>query len=177
MWYACLTLEVFCSMVLSFSDSSLKFISSTVSYGIIWVIRLCRGLKERMKWSRVYSPGSRQVCFTVCSTQFSRVSTYAPVAVFCSLFRSGRPRWSSDYLACRSSQSRGFKPGRGRWIFKGDEVCATTSFFFSPGGGGKAVAPWRKILQHVKESRGVRKTYFVGKIHCHFSPSFSLLRC
>jgi hypothetical protein len=41
---------------------------------------------------------------------------------------------------------RGFKPGRGQWIFKDVKICSTPSF----GGDVKPSAPCRKILQHVK---------------------------
>jgi hypothetical protein len=37
---------------------------------------------------------------------------------------------------------RGFKPGRGRWIFKGDKIRSTTYFL----GGVKTSAPCRKIF-------------------------------
>jgi hypothetical protein len=41
---------------------------------------------------------------------------------------------------------RGFKPGRGRWIFKGGKISDTTSF----GGEVNPWAPCRKISWHGK---------------------------
>jgi hypothetical protein len=41
---------------------------------------------------------------------------------------------------------KGFKPGRGRWTFKDDKVCNTSSF----GGKVKPSAPRRKIFWHIK---------------------------
>jgi hypothetical protein len=44
----------------------------------------------------------------------------------------------------------GFKPGRERWIFKGDKICSTTSF----GGEVKPLVPLRHVikdlLRHVR---------------------------
>jgi hypothetical protein len=42
---------------------------------------------------------------------------------------------------------RGFKPGRRRWIFKGDKVRSTPSFREEI----KPSVPCRKILRHAKE--------------------------
>jgi hypothetical protein len=42
---------------------------------------------------------------------------------------------------------RGFKPGRGPWIFKGDQIRSTPSFEEEV----KPSAPYRKILWRVKE--------------------------
>jgi hypothetical protein len=42
---------------------------------------------------------------------------------------------------------RGFKPGPGRWTFKGDKIRCTSSF----GGDVKPSAPRPKFLEHVKE--------------------------
>jgi hypothetical protein len=66
---------------------------------------------------------------------------------------------------------RGFKPGRGRWIWKVIKIRCTTSF----GGEVKPSAPCRKILRHVKDPWGVRQRYFAGKINGHFPPSSFLL--
>jgi hypothetical protein len=41
-------------------------------------------------------------------------------------------------------KERGFKPGWGRWIFKGYKIRSTTYF----GGEAKPSAPCRKILRH-----------------------------
>jgi hypothetical protein len=49
------------------------------------------------------------------------------------------------------SKVRGFKPDCGRWIFKGDKIHSMTSC----GGEVKPSAPSHKILQHVKDPRGV----------------------
>jgi hypothetical protein len=46
---------------------------------------------------------------------------------------------------------RGFKPGRGRRIFKGDKIRNKTSF----GGAVKPSARLRKILRNVKDPSGV----------------------
>jgi hypothetical protein len=57
------------------------------------------------------------------------------------------PRWSSGNVLAIGPKVRGFKPGRGRWTFKGDKICNTTSF----GREVKFSVPCRKILLHVKE--------------------------
>jgi hypothetical protein len=57
-----------------------------------------------------------------------------------------RPRWSSGNVLATGPKDRGFKPGRGQWIFKGDKIRSTTSF----GGEVKPSLPCRKIL-HVKD--------------------------
>jgi hypothetical protein len=65
----------------------------------------------------------------------------------------------------------GFKPGQGRLIFNGvknpyhDFLRKET----------KPSVPCREILRHVRVPYGVCKRYFVGKIHGHFSPSFSFI--
>jgi hypothetical protein len=58
-----------------------------------------------------------------------------------------RPRWSSGNVLATGPKVRGFKPGRGQWIFKGDKIRSTTSF----GGEVKPSLPCRKILRHVKD--------------------------
>jgi hypothetical protein len=65
----------------------------------------------------------------------------------------------------------GFKPGQAQRIFKGNIHHSITSF-------GEEVKPavlCHEILQHVKEPYRYEKRYFVGKIHRHFSQSFSAL--
>jgi hypothetical protein len=49
----------------------------------------------------------------------------------------------------------------------------------SPGGKVKPSVLCRKIFRHIKEPCEVWRRYFVGKIHGHFSPSFSCIatRC
>jgi hypothetical protein len=63
---------------------------------------------------------------------------------------------------------RGFKAGEGQWICKGDKI-RSINFF---GREVKAAVPRRKILWHVKNPYCM-KEIFVGKIHGHFSASFS----
>jgi hypothetical protein len=55
-------------------------------------------------------------------------------------------------------QVRGFKPGQGRWIFKGVKIHSTTS----SGGELKLSLPCRKTLRHFKEPCWVWKRYFVS---------------
>jgi hypothetical protein len=43
-------------------------------------------------------------------------------------------------------------------------------------GAGKPLVPCCKILRHVKEPYRYEKIYFIGKIHSHFSTSFTA-RC
>jgi hypothetical protein len=62
---------------------------------------------------------------------------------------------------------RGFRPGRGWWIFKGDKIRSTTFFRAEV----KLFLPCM-ILRHVKKPYRCEKRYFVGKIHGHISPSF-----
>jgi hypothetical protein len=47
---------------------------------------------------------------------------------------------------------RGFKSGRGRWIYKGDKIRNTTSF----GGEVKSSVPCRKILRQIKNLTGMK---------------------
>jgi hypothetical protein len=54
---------------------------------------------------------------------------------------------------------RGFKPDRGRWIFKGDKTSSTTSF----GGEVRPAVPRRKILRHVKRHPTVWKRCLSAK--------------
>jgi hypothetical protein len=56
---------------------------------------------------------------------------------------------------------RGFKPGRGRWIFKGDKLRSTTCL----GGEVMPSARCRKTSRHVKDRCRVWLRYLVGKIH------------
>jgi hypothetical protein len=49
------------------------------------------------------------------------------------------------------------------------KIRSSTSF----GGEAKPSVPRSKILRHIKEPYRSEKRYFVGKIHGHFSPSFS----
>jgi hypothetical protein len=49
----------------------------------------------------------------------------------------GRPRWSSGSVLATGPEVRGFKPSRGRWIFKGD----IKSVARLPSEGSKAVGP------------------------------------
>jgi hypothetical protein len=58
----------------------------------------------------------------------------------------------------------GFKPVPGRRIFRGDKI--PYARFLKPS------VPCRKILLHVKIPYSM-KDVLVGKIHGHFSPSFS----
>jgi hypothetical protein len=64
---------------------------------------------------------------------------------------------------------RGLKPGRGRWILKGDKIRCTIFF-------RREIKPsvlYREILGHVKNPYRYENRYFIGKIQGHFSPSFS----
>jgi hypothetical protein len=68
---------------------------------------------------------------------------------------------------------RGFSPGHDDGLLKAIKTRSTTSF----GVEIKPSIPCRKKLrQGKKKTCGVGKRYFVGKIHGHFSTSFSLLR-
>jgi hypothetical protein len=62
-----------------------------------------------------------------------------------------RPRWCNGYRVCHRTQIRGLKPGRGRWISKGTNVCSTISF----GEKVKLAIPCRQILRHVKDQNEV----------------------
>jgi hypothetical protein len=66
-------------------------------------------------------------------------------------------------VSATGSKVRGFKSGRGRYIFKVDKIRITTSF----GGEIKPSVPF-KILRHVKEQHKYEKRYSVGIIHGHF---------
>jgi hypothetical protein len=50
------------------------------------------------------------------------------------------------------SKVRGFKPGRGRWIFKGDKILST-----SFGREVKPAVQCRNILRHVKDPCGIKE--------------------
>jgi hypothetical protein len=62
----------------------------------------------------------------------------------------------------------GLKPGRGRWIFMIDKNHVARL----PSRGSEANCPCLKILWHAKDPYSI-KEIFLGKIHRHFSPSFS----
>jgi hypothetical protein len=65
---------------------------------------------------------------------------------------------------------RGFKPGSGQWIFKGDKICNTTVFE----GEVKPSAPCRKILRHNKNPYGM-KGIVISKIHGYLPSIFSVV--
>jgi hypothetical protein len=52
-----------------------------------------------------------------------------------------RTRWSRGCVLAFSTQVRGFKPGRSRWIFQGEKFLSTTSF----GGEVKPSVPCRRF--------------------------------
>jgi hypothetical protein len=62
--------------------------------------------------------------------------------------RTAKNLGKCDEVLAIGPKVRGFKPDRGRWIFK---IRSTTSF----GGQVKPWPPCRKILRHVKEPYGV----------------------
>jgi hypothetical protein len=64
---------------------------------------------------------------------------------------------------------RRFKTGPGQPILRAIKIRNTTSF----GGEVKPSVPCRENLRNAKETYNHEDGYFVGKIHCHFSPSFS----
>jgi hypothetical protein len=78
---------------------------------------------------------------------------------------SCRPLWYSGSVLATGPKVRGFKPGRGRWIFKGSTR------------GSKAVGPMSYITACTRTLRAWNRC-FVGKIQrpC-FSPTSLLLRC
>jgi hypothetical protein len=65
---------------------------------------------------------------------------------------------------------RWFRPGLGRWAFKGNKIRSTTSF----GGEVKPAVLRRKILRHVKDPYGMKEIR-VGIIQVHFSPNSTAL--
>jgi hypothetical protein len=83
-----------------------------------------------------------------------------------------RPRWSSDSVLATGPKVRGFKPGWGRWIFKGDKIHSTTSF----GGEVKPSVSCRRFTACKRTLRAWNRC-FIGKIQrpC-FSPMPLLLR-
>jgi hypothetical protein len=66
---------------------------------------------------------------------------------------------------------RGFKPGRGLWIFKDDTIRSTTSF----GGKIKQSVPCRKILRHVKDRCKYERDTCRPNSRTFIAKSFTLL--
>jgi hypothetical protein len=65
-------------------------------------------------------------------------------------------------------KERGFKPGREQQIFVSVKIHSTRSLRAEV----KSSVLCRKSLRHIKHSYSI-KEILVGKIHTHFSPSFS----
>jgi hypothetical protein len=82
--------------------------------------------------------------------------------------------WSPSvvqWLVCLPLDSRftGSNPAEDNGFLMAIKIHSTTSF----GGEVKLSVPRSSILWHVKEPYRYKKRYLVGKIHGHFSPSFS----
>ena len=83
---------------------------------------------------------------------------------------TNRLRWSRGSVLVFSTQVRGFKPGRSRWIFKGEKILSMPSF----GGEVKPSVPWCRFAACKRSLNGVEVIHF-GKITGqHSRPQFHL---
>jgi hypothetical protein len=78
---------------------------------------------------------------------------------------------SSGNVLTTKPKIRGFEPGRGLWILKGEKIRGTTSF----GGEVQLSVPCHKILRPVKEIYEYESDTSWTKFSCHFLAKFPLL--
>ena len=82
----------------------------------------------------------------------TRVGTLIVATIYLQLIQNRyRLRWSRGSVLAFSTQVRGFKPGRSRWIFKGEKILSTPSF----GGEVKPSVPCRRFAACERSLNGV----------------------